>query len=212
MKPELPRLIVITDWSLGRERLLSAVARVVELGARVAVQHRHPAANTRVFLDEARELQALCEPARVPLFVNGRVDVALLLGAHLHLPAHGPRVADVRPLLPKQTWISAAVHDEREADEARGADLVVISPVFGAGSKPGDTRATLGPGGFETLAGRAGCPGYALGGVTSDTVGLLGETSALGIASVTAVVAAPDPLEAARSLLDALTCGDIIST
>lgn len=202
MSPELPRLIVITDWSLGTARLLRALSRVVALGSRVAVQHRHPDASTRVFLDEARQLRALCDPAGVPLFVNGRLDVALLLDAHLHVPAHGTRVADARALMPKDRWISAAVHDEQEADASRGADLVLVSPVFGAGSKPDDLRAPLGRDRFDALASRMDCAAYALGGITPATVEQLHSSCAHGVASVTGVLTASDPGAAARELLD----------
>ncbi len=204
MTQKLPRLIVITDWSLGAERLLDAISRVVELGPRVAVQHRHPEASTRVYLDQARRLRALCHPAGAPLFLNGRLDLALLLDAHLHLPAHGAHAAEARSLMPKHSWISAAVHDAREAEAARGADLVLVSPIFGAGSKPGDTRTRLGRDGFDALANRAGCPAYALGGITAETMGQLRGTRAHGIASITGVLAAPDPRRSAAMLLEAV--------
>jgi thiamine-phosphate pyrophosphorylase len=197
---QLPELIVITDWSLGEERVLSALEKVLALGPRVAVQHRNPGASTRVFFEQARKLGALCRSAGAPLFVNGRLDVALAIGAHLHLPAHGPLAADVRPFLPAGTWLSAAVHDRREAEDARGADLALVSPVFGALSKPEDTRAPLGPGGFSELASRLDCPAYALGGMTPETVSSLRGRCA-GVASVNGVLAAQNALEAARALM-----------
>ncbi|MFP2896649.1 thiamine phosphate synthase, partial [Corallococcus sp. 4LFB] len=145
--PALPRLVVITDWRLPRARLLTALERALEAGPEVAVQHRHPEASGRVFLEEARLLAEVCRGRA--LFVNGRLDVALLVGAHLHLPASGPSPRDVRPFLPEGRLVSVAVHDAREAEAAVGADLALVSPVFAPGSKPGDTRDTLGPRGFR---------------------------------------------------------------
>jgi thiamine-phosphate pyrophosphorylase len=58
----------------------------------------------------------------------------------------------------------------------------------------------LGPGGFSELASRLDCPAYALGGMTPDTVSRLGGRCA-GVASVNSVLAAQDPLEAARALM-----------
>ena len=166
--PASPGSIVITDWRLPRARLLAALERALEAGPEVAVQHRHPEAPTRVFLEEARLLAALCQAHGRPLFVNGRLDVALLVGAHLHLPASGPTVEDVRPVLPAGRWVSAAVHDAHEAQLARGADLALVSPVYAPGSKPGDTRPPLGPEGFQALAASLSCPALALGGITPD--------------------------------------------
>ncbi|WP_224249165.1 thiamine phosphate synthase [Hyalangium gracile] len=195
----LPRLVVITDWRLPRARLLSALERALEAGPEVAVQHRHPDAPARAFLEEARWLAELCRARGNPLFVNGRLDVALLVGAHLHLPAHGPTVADVRPHLPAGRLVSVAVHDRDEALLARGADLALVSPVYAPGSKPGDTRPQLGPEGFQALAASVPCPALALGGITPERASLL--PGAHGFAVISAVLEAEDPAAVARALL-----------
>lgn len=202
----LPRLVVITDWSRGRERLMAALEQVCAgLGPRVAVQHRHPEALGRDFLEEARLLGELCERTGSHLFVNGRLDVALLLDAHVHLPAHGPSAAEVRPHLRTDRWVSVAVHDAEEAravagSASGGASFALVSPVFGAGSKPGDARVPLGVEGFEALARLLPCPAHALGGVDEQTAKAL-RGRAAGLASVTGVLDAADPLSAAKALL-----------
>ncbi|WP_164016190.1 thiamine phosphate synthase [Pyxidicoccus trucidator] len=197
----LPRLVVITDWRLPPERLLGALSRALEAGPEVAVQHRHPEATGRRFLEEARLLAGLCRERGNPLFVNGRLDVALLVGAHLHLPVQGPTPEDVRPHLPAERLVSVAVHDVAEARAARGADLALVSPVFSPGSKPGDTRATLGARGFETLAATLPCPALALGGITPERAATV--RGAAGFAVISAVLEAEDPAAAARALLAA---------
>ncbi|WP_163999369.1 thiamine phosphate synthase [Pyxidicoccus caerfyrddinensis] len=196
-----PRLVVITDWRLPGERLLSALARALEAGPEVAVQHRHPEASGRQFLEEARLLAGLCAARGNPLFINGRMDVALLVGAHLHLPAHGPTPEDVRPHLPAGRLVSVAVHDEAEARAARGADLALVSPVFAPGSKPGDTRATLGPDGFAALAAVLACPALALGGITPERAREV--RGSAGFAVISSVLEAEDPKAEARALLAA---------
>ncbi|NOK14587.1 thiamine phosphate synthase [Corallococcus exercitus] len=199
--PALPRLVVITDWRLPRARLLTALERALEAGPEVAVQHRHPEASGRMFLEEARLLAEVCRGRA--LFVNGRLDVALLVGAHLHLPAAGPSPGDVRPFLPEGRLVSVAVHDAREAEDAVGADLALVSPVFSPGSKPGDTRDTLGPHGFRRLVDRLPCPALALGGMTAERAREV--PGAWGVAVISAVLEAEDPRAAARALLDACT-------
>lgn len=199
----LPRLLVITDWTLPRERLLRALENVCALGPRVAVQHRAPDMATRRFLEEARALRALTAPHGVPLFVNGRLDVALVVGAHLHLPGAGLTVEDARAHLPAGRWLSVAVHTPDEAEAARSADLALVSPVFSPGSKPGDVRPTLGPDGLRALAARLPCPAYALGGVTPERAGML-RGAAAGLAAIHGILAAPRPAEAAERMLAAL--------
>jgi thiamine-phosphate pyrophosphorylase len=204
--PARPRLIVITDWRLPRQRLLAALERALEAGPDVAVQHRHPDAPARTFLEEARVLAALCQARGNPLFVNGRLDVALLVGAHLHLPAHGPTVEDVRPFLPAGRLVSVAVHDTAEARLAQGADLALVSPVFAPGSKPGDTRPPLGPEGFRALRAALPCPALALGGITPERAAQLPQ--AQGFAVISAVLEAADPAGVARALLQATAQGE----
>lgn len=189
---------------MGESSLLAALSPLLELGgADLAIQHRHPEADDRTFLREARMLAELCRAARVPLFVNGRLDVALTVGAHLHLPARGPDVSDVRPLLGRDRWISVAVHDEAEAARASGADFALVSPVFGAGSKPNDTRPSLGVEGFTRLGSMLPCPAFALGGIDSARTARL-PSFAAGAATITAVLRSPEPKCAALEILRAL--------
>jgi thiamine-phosphate pyrophosphorylase len=199
--PELPRVVVITDWEMGERALWAALDEVLPLGPLIAIQHRHPSATARVFLREARILAHHCERVGAPLFVNERLDVALLVGAHLHLPSRGPDVSDVRRVLPRERWISTAVHDEVEGHRARGADFALVSPVFPAGSKPNDVRAPLGPEGFARLAQQLECPAFALGGVDPESARRLPVGVTAGVAVISAVLHAPNPGKAARALL-----------
>ena len=187
MAGELPRLIVITDWSLPD--LLERLARALAAGPGIAVQHRHPEATARRFFDEAALLAALCHRHSAPLFINRRLDVALALNAWLHLPAYALLPADVAGRVER---ISVAVHSAEEAARAHGADLALVSPVFGKGeARP------LGLEGFRQLASRLPCPAYALGAVTAPVPG------AHGHAVISAVLRADDPRAAAAKLLGA---------
>ncbi len=193
-------LIVITDWSLGERVLLERLEAA--LGAapgRVAVQHRHQVATDRQRYEEGLLVAELCTAHHSPLFVNGRVDLALALDAHLHCTSTSLRPADVRPLIPGK-WISTVIH--HETDLTDGADLALVSPVFPAGSKVDDSRRPLGASGFQHLAARLPCPAFALGGITATTSRGLG---ARGAAVISAVLRAEDPARATRALLAELT-------
>ncbi len=170
------------------------------LGPDFCIQHRDPGAAVRGFLERARWLAALTGRGGAQLSINGRLDVALLVDAHLHLPVDGPRPSEVRRFLPPGRWITAAVHSELELEEARGCDAVLLSPVFSPGSKPEDTRPPLGPEGFERLVRRAASlPCYALGGMTPGR--LVSLTPCQGAAVQSHVLRAPDPAAAARAFL-----------
>jgi len=193
----LPQLIVITDWQISD--LLDRLDAVLALGPSVAVQHRHPGAADRLFFEEGRALALRCARSANPLFVNGRLDVALLLDAHLHLPARGIAVADVRPHLPEERWVSIAVHDSQEAAASKGADVALISPVYPPGSKLTDDRPILGPKGFQQLAQEVRCAAFALGGITPENAKEL--AGAAGFAAISSVLKASNPRQAAASLL-----------
>jgi thiamine-phosphate pyrophosphorylase len=199
---KLPRLMVITDWTLPEERHWAALEAVAALGSEVALQHRDPEAPIRKFLERAQGLARLCQRTGAHLFVNGRLDVALLAGAHLHLPVDGPRPSEVRAHLPAGRWVSAAVHSTDELATSEGADLVLISPVFKPGSKPSDRRPQLGAEGFLELASRAAVPAFALGGIDRERVRSLRPCA--GVAVQSSVLRATDPAGVARQILASL--------
>lgn len=170
------------------------------LGPNLCIQHREPGAPVRRFLERARWLAALTARTGAQLAVNGRLDVALLVGAHLHLPFDAPRAREVRHWLPSGRWISAAVHSAAELAEARGCDAVLLSPVFAPGSKPGDARPPLGPEGFALLARLASpLPCFALGGMTPGRLATL--AGCQGAAVQSGVLRAPDPAAVAGAFL-----------
>lgn len=185
-------LIVITDWALND--LLARVEAALQAGPGIAIQHRHLGATDRQFFDEAVALERVCRAANAPLFINGRLDVALAMNAHLHCTSRSLRPADVRGRL--GGLISCVVHDE--SDSTDGADLALVSPVFRPGSKPDDTRPQLGVAGFERLARVLPCPAFALGGIETTNAG---SVKAAGVAVISSVLHANDPKAAARSLL-----------
>jgi thiamine-phosphate pyrophosphorylase len=152
----------------------------------------------RTFVEQARALAEVCARHGAPLFINGRLDVALLTHAHLHLPTAGLRAADVRAALPLGRLLSAAVHT---AAEAQPVDLALVSPVFRPGSKPLDSRPPLGVAGFEAVSADLPCPAFALGGISAANAGSLGR--AAGLAVISEVLHAPSPPDALARLVEA---------
>lgn len=188
-------LLLITDWSLGKDLLLSRLDAALSAGPGIAVQHRHPGATDRELFEEGVLLKALCHRHGAPWFVNGRIDLALALDAHLHCTSSSlePRIA--RPFLPGRL-ISTVVHDVR--DSVDGADAALVSPVFTPGSKPDDRRSPLGVDGFLKIAQALPCPAIALGGITPEN---RRRVDAPAVAVISSVLHAVDPRAAAQALL-----------
>lgn len=191
-------VLIVTDFSMGRQLLFERLALALEAGPGLAVQLRHAReTNDRRRFDDGQRVRALCDAARAPLFVNGRIDLALALSAHLHCTGRSLTPTEARPWLAKKL-ISVAVHDG-ELERADGADFALVSPVFNPRSKPSDTRPALGPDGFARVRALLPCPAVALGGIDTETAKTLNRAP---VATIGAVLHAPDPKAAARALLD----------
>lgn len=196
------RLLVITDWSLGDRELMARLAEALAASSSIAVQHRNPGASGRQFFEQAAQVHDLCRETGTPLFINSRADIALELGAHLHLTSSSPRVGDVRAHLKPGQLISTVVHSAADLANANQADLALVSPVFAAGSKPDDTRAPLGVEGFVQLRDQLACPAFALGGITPGTAAQL--RGAAGVAAISGILRSREVGRAVEAMLEAL--------
>ncbi len=212
----LPRLYVITDrLATGGRPLVEVVDRVlggVPSGAAL-VQIREKTLGGRELLALVAKLGEVTRAHGCRLVVNGRIDVALAGKADgVHLPEHGIDVATARQLLGRDRIVAVSTHDEKGAREAaeKGADLVVLGPVWATPSKAAHGP-PLGLARFERVAAELAHGHtrlFALGGVTSpDRVLAARRAGAHGVAGIRAFMAAEDPGAAAASFHRALISG-----
>jgi thiamine-phosphate diphosphorylase len=134
------------------------------------------------------------------LVVNGRVDIALAVGAEaVQLGLGALPIAAVRDLVGDSLHIGSSVHDVRTADRRRreGADYLLAGSVYETTTHPGVEAAGVVL--IERLAPMR-VPVIAIGGVTAERVGALREAGAAGVAVVSAVWNAADPVAAAARL------------
>ena len=205
MKAALPRLHAITDERVARRTDLDDVLDALA-GIEFAVHARGRTLSGREHYDLAVRLSA---PARksfgtrtpVRLFVNDRLDVALVTGAAgVQLSGSGLSPADARRLDP-DWWIGRSVHslDEARAAQDSGADYLLVGPVYHTSTHP--TRTPLGLGPLRDIA-RLGPPVIAIGGVTPERARELGRAGAYGVAVIRAIWDAADPRGSAEALLE----------
>jgi thiamine-phosphate pyrophosphorylase len=195
------RLIAITDdLRDGMEGLVRRSVAAAEGGATM-VQLRLKNAEARLMVEVARRLIAALP---VPLVVNDRLDVALAVGAAgVHLgPDDIPPVA-ARAIVPAGFVIGASIGSDAEAPLAEGADYVGIGPVYATSSKD-DAGAAIGVREFERLRILTRKPAVAIGGIAPDNAHDVMKSGAAGVAVIRSVLAAPDPLVAARELRSAI--------
>jgi thiamine-phosphate pyrophosphorylase len=162
--PRVPTLLLVTDRrACGDRDLVEVVAAACDAGL-PAVQVREKDLTGRALHALAERLRAVTARTRTLLLVNGRVDVAIAVGADgVHLGTGALAVADARALLPAGALVGVSTH---AADEvaATDADYAVFGPVWDTPSK----RAFGAPQGTERLrvaVAAARVPVLAIGGV-----------------------------------------------
>ena len=194
-------LYAVTDryWLDGRT-LKSAVEEALEGGV-TFVQLREKNLGNEDFMQEAKELQALCREYGVPFIVNDNVDVALAMGADgVHVGPHDMQAGDVRKLLgpDKILGVSAQTVEQALLAQKNGADYLGVGAVFPTGSKDDADDVS-----FETLkaiCGAVSIPVVAIGGISLNNVKQLTGSGICGIAVISAIFAQKDIKEASALL------------
>jgi thiamine-phosphate pyrophosphorylase len=202
--PRVVGLCLVTDPSLDRARLADVV-RAAVAGGVTSVQLREKSASTREFLERARMLKALLAPAGIPLIVNDRLDVALACGADgVHVGQSDMPAAEVRRWMP-DAIVGLSVERVEHVRDVRALDVdyLGVSPVFATPTKA-DAAPPLGLEGLAAIRALTPLPLVAIGGIGATNAAAVLAAGADGIAVVSAICAAADPLAAARELCGAL--------
>jgi len=115
---------------------VAAAQAVLEAGAQI-VQFRHKGFFSRAVFQDASRVAELCRKASALFIVNDRADVAMLLGAGLHLGQDDLAPSDARRIMPAGAIIGFSTHNERQlrAADAEPVDYLAIGPIFATGSK-----------------------------------------------------------------------------
>lgn len=134
------------------------------------------------FLDEC---SAVLRHGGGRLLVNDRLDLALAAGLDgVHLREESIPLEAARRLASGKFLIGRSVHAAETAVRARNADYMIAGSVFDTASKP-DAPASLGLDGLRAVVNAAaGCPVWAVGGLTPARVD---EVLACGVQGVAAI-------------------------
>jgi thiamine-phosphate pyrophosphorylase len=160
----LPPLWLFTDY----RRLQDPRPVIARLPRGLAgVVFRHDEDPGRAALGQA--VARICRDRRLTLVVAGDIRLAAALRAGCHL-REGRRSGHAAP---RRGPITSSAHRAGDIVRAKraGADMVFLSPVFPTPSHPG--AGTLGAVRWSRLAGEAGIPVAALGGIDGYSVSRL---------------------------------------
>ena len=201
--PAALRLVVILDARAARGRDLAALGAAAVRGGATMLQVRGKQLGAGPLAELTRDVLAA---ANVPILVNDRLDVALATGAAgCHLGQDDFPIAVAHTIVPAGFLLGGSAGDAAEARRAAaaGAHYLGIGPLHGTLNKPAAGSA-IGVAGFRTIAAAGALPAVAIGGVSVEDVPALIQAGAAGVAVIGAVLDAPDPEAATRSLRAAL--------
>jgi thiamine-phosphate pyrophosphorylase len=207
--PPRPFLYAIVDAGLLAGRSVGELVSALAAAGCPLVQLRAKAVDDRRRLELAREAVAAARRAGAALVVNDRPDVALLAEADgVHVGQEDLRPAEVRRLLGPDRIVGVSTHNREQLEEALGEpiDYVAVGPVFATGTKQRPDP-VVGTAWVAEARRRTSLPLVAIGGITPDNAGAVIAAGADGIAAIAALLAAPDPADAARRFLTALRSG-----
>lgn len=186
-------LYAVTDraW-VGKQTLYQQVEAALKGGV-TCVQLREKELGEAAFLQEAKDICALCRRYGVPFIVNDNVDIAIACGADgIHVGQEDMEAGAVRRQVGEDMTLGVSVHTVEEAQQAvqDGADYLGLGAVF-----PTSTKTDARPMTTQTL--RAICdaveiPVVAIGGINRDNLLNLAGSGVDGVALVSAVFSAED--------------------
>lgn len=184
-------LYAVTDRTWVGEKTLYQQVEEALRGGVTCVQLREKDMSDGEFLQEAKEIHALCQQYGVPFIVNDNVEIAVACGAEgIHVGQEDMAAGDVRRRVGDGVILGVSVHTVEEAQDAvrNGADYLGLGAVF-----PTSTKTDVDQMPNETL--RAICdavdvPVVAIGGINSGNIGKLAGSGVDGVALVSAIFSA----------------------
>ncbi|MEO7794691.1 MAG: thiamine phosphate synthase [Thermoanaerobaculia bacterium] len=186
------RIYAIADAEALAPRGLAESACIMAEAGIETIQLRAKLLEDSVFFAEAERCLRMLEDWPGTLWIDDRVDLALLLpfaGVHLGKADLPPAVA--RRLLPSSVRIAVSTHDEdqlAEADQLDAAAWIALGPIFATRSKR-DPDPVVGLDRLRALRGRTSKPLIAIGGVQCADVAAVLAAGADSVAVISAVCA-----------------------
>jgi thiamine-phosphate pyrophosphorylase len=179
------------------------VAAAAIAGGATAVQLRAPELADADLLLLARELAARCRAAGVLSFVNDRPSVAAAAGADGAHVGQDDAPGAARDVLGPDRWLGISADDaaQARAAAAAGADYLGVT-VWSTATKP-EAR-PLGLDGLRKVCRAVELPVVGIGGIDAGNAGSVMDAGASGVAVVSAVAGAADPVAATRGIRLAL--------
>ena len=202
LDPKSLALYLCTDRVLSLGRPLLEVVEEAIAGGITMLQLREKEATSREFYELALQIRELTKRHNIPLVINDRLDIALVVGADgLHIGQSDLPLEAVRRIAGKRLFVgvSASRIQEAKQAEAEGADYLGVGAVFPTGSKA-DAGEAIGLEGLRAICSAVTIPVVGIGGLGPSNAAAVMQSGALGIAVISAILSQQNVRAAAQKL------------
>lgn len=194
-------LYAVTDrtWLNGRN-LADEVEKTLQGGA-TFVQLREKDASFEEFVEQAKEVKAVCKKYGVPFVINDNIEVALAVDADgVHVGQSDMEAGSVREKIGSDKIIGVSTRTVEEAllAKERGADYLGVGAMFNTSTKLDASEVSFAE--LKEICGTVGLPVVAIGGISLNNVEELQGTGIDGVAVVSALFAAKDIKNASKEM------------
>ena len=194
-------LYAVTDraW-VGKQTLYEQVEAALKGGV-TCVQLREKELDEVAFLQEAKDICALCRRYNVPFIINDNVEIAIACGADgIHVGQEDMAAGKVRRRVGDSMILGISVHTVEEARQAvqDGADYLGLGAVFPTSTKMDGEQMSSET--LQTICNAVDVPIVAIGGSNRDNLLKLAGSGVDGVALVSAIFSAEDIESICRKL------------
>jgi thiamine-phosphate pyrophosphorylase len=166
------------------------------------LQVRAKGASAAELLALGRAVLPLARAASIPLCINDRLDVALVLGADaVHLGQDDLPLAEARQIAGGRLCIGISTHDRAQVNAALagGADYLGFGPIYPTLSKQ-NPDPVVGLAALREVCLDATVPVVAIGGIGLGEIRAVAAAGAAAVAVISAMERAPDAALAGRAI------------
>lgn len=203
--PRIGRLHVLTDVQFQTQHAHADIARMACAGGADTIQFRDKHALPRPRLADLRATVAECRAAGALCLVNDTLALALATDADgVHLGQTDLPIVDARRILDRHAsstrivGATATTTEQARRAQEEGADYIGFGPVFATTSKA-NPASVKGLDGLADACAAVSIPVIAIAGITPERVTPCLDAGAWGVAVMTAISTAADPVAATQA-------------
>ncbi len=194
-------LYFITDSSdYTEQEFLFRVEQALK-GEVTLMQLREKDKSTREYIELAQKVHSITKKYNVPLIIDDRVDVALVVNAEgVHVGQSDMPVSLARKLMGEDKIVGATTKTVEQAKEAfeQGADYLGVGAIYPTTTKVKTVLTSTDT--LRDICSTVPIPVNAIGGLNKDNIDILEGISVAGVCVVSAIMKADDPKKATEEL------------